>query len=649
MLLRNMNVKELILQEAFHQNFPLEVDKFIDYCKKRGLNNVDRKYLEHLEQEERLKPIMRVVGSVVSNTTDLKELYENNHVIDPSQNGFVPWKTFYETGTEYPREVIRTYYHPYQIYSLNSVLESRIRALTRFNIIPQNDESVVNIRKDGKNMGNRPEIMRKNSKKDEKFVELLLFIQNKYLPIVKQPGHIIVTGDRHSPTNNLYERWYDLQKRIIPKEIVRALGLEAKDIDDYRGSIGGYGRSIDPLNDWYDLIKYITYGKRQKLKGKALLAQDFYLISDMLALLLEDLTGEKQLETGSLDDTMRGRGKARVYDKELNYVDRDVLIKLLREYGINPRPRLVLIVEGDTEEVAFPIIANAMGIPLERYGIQIINIQGVDKHPRELIVHHSIPDIYPERTKVFLIFDKEGNKGSWIEKFIKNPNKEIEGMMEDVLRSIKQKKKNTSAKTEEIFHKHTVNYKIWDNSFEYDNFSDEELSRELNRYGEKYGHSLGVTTDEIKDCRERKRNLDKFIRDKTERYLFSWDNVPGNENERLIKYLKDKFDINGVEISKSRDDMTLSISEDETLAKIIMDGKKKKASLKICDDRTSNLKVKTEESMLNIYTYTSLNKREFGEQLANFIAKEIKERTNRFENQRKIENVLEQIIRFAVE
>ena len=634
-----MNVNELILQEAFYQNFPLEVDKFIEYCKKRGLNNVDRKYLEYLEQEERLKPIMRVVGSVVSNTTDLKELYENNHVIDPSQNGFVPWKTFYETRPEYPREVIRTYYHPYQIYSLNSELESRIRPLIRFNLIPQNDESVVNIRKAGKNRGNRPEIMRKNSKKDEKFVELLLFIQNKYLPIVKQPGHIIVTGDRRSPTNNLYERWYDLQKRSIPKEIVSALGLETEEIEDYRGLIGGYGRSIDPLNDWYDLIKYITYGKRQKLKGKALLAQDFYLISDMLALLLEDLTGEKQLETGSLDDTMRGRGKAGVYDKELNYVDRDVLIKLLREYGINPRPRLVLIVEGDTEEVAFPIIANSMGIPLERYDIQIINIRGVDKHPRELIVHHSTPDIYqmdkeyyihPEGTKVFLIFDKEGNKGSWIEKFIKNPNKEIEGMMADVLRSIKQKKKDISAETDAIFHEHTVKYKIWDNSFEYDNFSDDELSRELNRYGEKYGHSLGVTTEEIKDCRERKRNLDKFIRDKTEKYLFSWDNVPGNENERLIKYLKDKFDINGVEISKSYDDMTLSISNDEILAKIIMDGKKKKASLKICDDRTSNLKVKTEESMLNLYTYTSLNKREFGEQIANFIAIEIKEKLKKY-------------------
>jgi hypothetical protein len=562
-----MNVKELIHQEAFYQNFPLEVDKFIEYCKERGLN-IDRKHFEYLEKEGLFRPIMRVDSYYVNNTADLKKKYETGHVIDPCQKEFVPWNNFYEKRERYREEIVHSYYHPYQIYSLNRVLETRSRALTRFNIIPQNDESVVNIRKKEKFMSDYLEIMRKNSKKDEKFVELLLFIQNKYLPLVKQPGYINITGD--SP-NNLYERWYDFQKRIVQKEIVSALGLETKDIDDYRGLIGSYGLFIDPLKEWYDLIKYIIYGKRQKLKGKALLAQDFYIISDMLALLLEDLTGKKQLETGSISDTMRGRGKVRVYDKELNYVDRDVLIKLLREYGINPRPRLVLIVEGDTEEVAFPIIANAMGIPLERYGIQIINIQGVDKHPRELIVHHSTPDIYqedkeyyihPERTKVFLIFDNEGNKGSWIKKFIKNPNKEIEGMMEDVLRSIKQKKKNTSAKTEEIFHKHTVKYYIWTNSFEYDNILDnEELSSELNKYGEKHGYNFDVTSDAIKECRANNRNLDKFIRDKTD---------------------------------------------------------------------------------------TSLNKREFGEQLGNFIAKEIKERTNRFENQRRVEKVLDEIIRFTV-
>lgn len=555
-----MNVKELILQEAFYQNFPLEVNKFIDYCKERGLN-VNRGYLEDIEREGLFRPIMRVDGYYVNNTTDLKELYENGRVIDPRQKGFVPWANYYEKRERYREEIVHSYYHPYQIYFLKKVLEVGLR-LSPFNIPQNNDELVLTIREREKYMSDYLGKLRKDSKKHEKFVELLLFIQNKYLPLVKQPGHIIVTG----------ERWYDLQKKVIPKEIVSALSLEAEEIDEYRGSIGRDGLYIDPLRAWYDLIKYIKYDKRQKLRGKALLAQDFYLISDMLALLLEDLTGKKQLETGSLDDTMKGCGAIRVYGKELNYVDRDVLMRFLREYGINPRPRLVLIVEGDTEEVAFPIIANAMDIPLESCGIQIINIHGVDKHPRALIVDYSTPDIYqvdkeyyihPERTKVFIIFDREGNE-RWIKRFIKDPDDEIEKMMKDVLSIIKQKKKNTSAKTNDIFHKHTVKYHIWNKSFEYDNFSDKELSHELNEYGVKHGYQFNITPSEIKNCRYGNKNLKTFLE------------------------------------SRPPD-------------------------------------------------YTSLNKREFGEQIGNFIAKEIKERRNRFENQRPVEKVLEEIIRFAVE
>ncbi|MCW3133279.1 MAG: hypothetical protein N2V78_02990 [Methanophagales archaeon] len=555
-----MNVKELILQEAFYQNFPLEVNKFIDYCKERGLN-VNRGYLEDIEREGLFRPIMRVDGYYVNNTTDLKELYENGRVIDPRQKGFVPWANYYEKRERYREEIVHSYYHPYQIYFLKKVLEVGLR-LSPFNIPQNNDELVLTIREREKYMSDYLGKLRKDSKKHEKFVELLLFIQNKYLPLVKQPGHIIVTG----------ERWYDLQKKVIPKEIVSALSLEAEEIDEYRGSIGRDGLYIDPLRAWYDLIKYIKYDKRQKLRGKALLAQDFYLISDMLALLLEDLTGKKQLETGSLDDTMKGCGVIRVYGKELNYVDRDVLMRFLREYGINPRPRLVLIVEGDTEEVAFPIIANAMDIPLESCGIQIINIHGVDKHPRALIVDYSTPDIYqvdkeyyihPERTKVFIIFDREGNE-RWIKRFIKDPDDEIEKMMKDVLSIIKQKKKNTSAKTNDIFHKHTVKYHIWNKSFEYDNFSDKELSHELNEYGVKHGYQFNITPSEIKNCRYGNKNLKTFLE------------------------------------SRPPD-------------------------------------------------YTSLNKREFGEQIGNFIAKEIKERRNRFENQRPVEKVLEEIIRFAVE
>ena len=485
---------------------------------------------------------------------------------------FVPWEKFYTKKDGYLQEIVFTYYHPYQIFFLKWLLNNEL-TITSFSFPQKDDELLTAARKWENSLKKRLEIFGEASERQDKFVELLLFIQNKYLPLVKEPGRIIITGDFYdSIDNSSFEKLDNLRKTIIPEEIIKTLGIEIEQIKSYRDSIGSQGLFVDPLDSWYDLIKYTNYDKRQKLKGKALLAQDFYLVSDMLALLLEDLTGKKQLETGSLNDSMQGRGKLRVYGKELNYVDRDILIRILREYGLNPRPRLVLIVEGYTEEAVFPIISDAMGIPLERFDIEIINLRGIDKHPRELIIYHSKPDIYkvdkeyhihPERTKVFIVFDNEGNKKSWIIDFIKDPDKEIKGMMKEVL-SIIEKKKTKNATIDKIFLEHTVKYHIWNESFEYDNFTDEELSRELNEYAKKHGYQFDITPTEIKECRKENKNLDKFVREKT------------------------------------------------------------------------------------IYR-TSLNKKEFGEQLASFLAKEINGRQNKFENQRPVEKILNTIVRFTVD
>jgi len=96
----------------------------------------------------------------------------------------------------------------------------------------------------------------------------------------------------------------------------------------------------------------------------------------------------------------------------------------------------------------------------------------------------------------------------------------------------------------------------------------------------------------------------KKIFDKYQEYLFSWDNVPGNDNERLLRFLRDDLDIGwmeNAEIRKSNDGNTLCIFKDEHAAEIVIDEKKEKASLKISDDRTLDLKVKKENGKLNIY------------------------------------------------
>ena len=96
----------------------------------------------------------------------------------------------------------------------------------------------------------------------------------------------------------------------------------------------------------------------------------------------------------------------------------------------------------------------------------------------------------------------------------------------------------------------------------------------------------------------------KWIKDS---YLFNWDNVPGTDSERLLRFLTDDIDIGwaeNAEILKSDDGKTIRIFKDENSAEIIINEREGKATLKISDGRTHDLKVKKENCKLNIYPYS---------------------------------------------
>lgn len=111
---------------------------------------------------------------------------------------------------------------------------------------------------------------------------------------------------------------------------------------------------------------------------------------------------------------------------------------------------------------------------------------------------------------------------------------------------------------------------------------------------------------------ERENGLEKLIDDAwwvfldkiTWEYLFSWDNVPGKDSMKLLRYLWDDLNIGwakNAEIRKSDDGKTIHIFKDENSAEIKSDEKKEKATLKIIGGKTHDLKVKEKKGKLNIY------------------------------------------------
>ncbi len=88
-------------------------------------------------------------------------------------------------------------------------------------------------------------------------------------------------------------------------------------------------------------------------------------------------------------------------------------------------------------------------------------------------------------------------------------------------------------------------------------------------------------------------------------YLFCWDDIAGNDNNRLIGFLKGKFNIgwkNTIKIEKLDGDETIRVYFDDNYIYLRLNDKRTKVDLEIADGRTKQLFVKHENNNLRIYT-----------------------------------------------
>ena len=91
-------------------------------------------------------------------------------------------------------------------------------------------------------------------------------------------------------------------------------------------------------------------------------------------------------------------------------------------------------------------------------------------------------------------------------------------------------------------------------------------------------------------------------------YLFGWDEIPGNNGERFIEFLKDELKIEWAKIeniSKIDDGKTIIVSNKEKSLSLKLNDEKTKVNLKIDDGRVDEFTVKTENDKLNIYNWTA--------------------------------------------
>ncbi|RZB31422.1 MAG: hypothetical protein AEth_00752 [Candidatus Argoarchaeum ethanivorans] len=124
------------------------------------------------------------------------------------------------------------------------------------------------------------------------------------------------------------------------------------------------------------------------------------------------------------------------------------------------------------------------------------------------------------------------------------------------------------------------------------------------RYGMKYRNPRVVSfyTDASLD------RVEPLVSRFKSKCLFSWDEIPGNDNIRLIEYLKEKFGIDWVNTAKIEkiDDITIKLHFEKNYLSLKLNNKKTKLNMKIDDGRKDKLIVKVDNGMLNIYQKDAL-------------------------------------------
>lgn len=98
--------------------------------------------------------------------------------------------------------------------------------------------------------------------------------------------------------------------------------------------------------------------------------------------------------------------------------------------------------------------------------------------------------------------------------------------------------------------------------------------------------------------------IDRCKKDLKDEYMFSWGEIPGKDNGRLVKILIQRFDINWIgaaKIEKIDNDKTIKLSTEQRSLSLKLNDKKCEVILERDAGRPDKLKAKWENSKLNIY------------------------------------------------
>lgn len=442
----------------------LGTGRFVDYCKARGLN-VNAERLLRFERLGFFRPIFRVKTPPRDAPPFYVPIRRGNNwfrlgwawdATRPRRNHPLPTRNGEES---------EAYYSVFQLDALKLAISEMTLSLQLDDFLLSEREIDWGAR--GKRwMESAAEMSEVRSGHNFRAAIPLLcqYISNAYYPRTQTDQRTIRVGlpsysDDWLEVHAFKTDWHQMARAWNPKKAEQLFKLTPAQLRHAYTTLAGEQERCDPLEHWYQLVQFVSLDERACLKGDALRAETLRSGCLMLGMLHKDLYGEDLPHPNEVYGTIITHFPELEVRKDV----RRYLEFVANRYGVNPQPKLCLILEGHTEKVAVEeIFERHFGMHPGRLGIEIVVLSGVDtatggKEDRFRAILRLVDYLHHHQTLTFLILDNEGYA---------------------------KRLKNEARKAKSTYHRerYVTRYeyiKIWRSSFEFDNFSDTQLAKAM--------------------------------------------------------------------------------------------------------------------------------------------------------------------------
>lgn len=361
---------------AFTQQHPLDTSDFIKEAGRRGVS-LDEQTLRALYKHNLLSPVVALMSRPVAAPSaprtfepqpsggrlrDLRTARDAGHLVDLTT---VPYKE--RLRFERPPGAVFGWwngllYSQYQLLGLRDLRPAlsgrRVtrRGDKRYTTLPQPHQYVVNA-----------------AARYRRIALAVTALEARYLPRL-DPERLHLSG-----VGSIVDEWKEYRDGFDPVTFSATLDYRAADVRADAESLLSIAHRHDPVGDsWGLLIRRAPQESWKQLRDAALETLDLRIAAEILLCFYEDLA------VAGLAEPLPDFGEARMgwhpLLERLSYrrasLDRDLM-----SLGISPHPRVVLAIEGKTEQLHVPRVWRALELPDAPELLRVITLGGVAKDP----------------------------------------------------------------------------------------------------------------------------------------------------------------------------------------------------------------------------------------------------------------------------